>query len=889
MISRLRDKFKYNSWCYFCDRCQVLLMKTIIQGPLLFLGTCFLSHFHFCYGFHNHARLWGTTQLREPRANLYRRRSSSDFLRIPALQLQSRPPQSRPSNRRRGPPQKSQSQAIERNKKLVSLGKQRRMDDLFELFETEKHLFSHVNFATLMIQLQRLGRFGIRRDDPRLKDLMVTIGEQLNNPTTASKWDARAICTVVYAMSKITSFQSPEARNILDHVESKAVLKNIMQSGNSQSVGLTLWAYANQEYDSPVVFAAAERNIERVFQDGSPQHMANILWAYAKQEYESPGVFAAAETNIERVFQDGGPQDMANILWAYAKQGHQSPVVFRAAEKHIDRVLKHGHSQGIANILWAYAKQGDGSPVVFGQAERHMDRVFESGTPQEISNVLWAYATIGFQSSTIFATAERYITKILLEGTSQTVSNSLWAFATQGYDSPEIFRAAEHHIDRVFEDGNQQAIANILLAYAKQGYDSPKVFKAAERHIDPAFENATSQEIGSVLWAYAKQGYISPVVFGNVERHVDRVFQSANPQDIAIVLWAYATQGFDSEGVFAAAECHIKRVFEDGNPQVFANVLWAYAKQGYDSSVVFRAAERNFHCVLKDGTPQGVATILWAYATVGSIISDESYGVDNFLALWVQATSIPWIEFSDGEKRQLIGAFLLVSPQFSLDVPREWLKDARRLGQDNYNSRLQGEVSSLLDQLGFEHELEVDAVSNLIPGYLAIDIACAERKVAIEVDGPHHYLRKLKKEEGELSMEDGSTKAKRRFLTRLGWRVINIPFFEWDRHGSEQEKKEYLSELLARNDVLGYRAPTVNDSQSNQATTRHAHGLDLPGDPEAHVVRKMKTVNDEWTKATVANMKAYLKHFKITGMSSVKKNQLIEFIVDEMPPAKLTK
>lgn len=49
-------------------------------------------------------------------------------------------------------------------------------------------------------------------------------------------------------------------------------------------------------------------------------------------------------------------------------------------------------------------------------------------------------------------------------------------------------------------------------------------------------------------------------------------------------------------------------------------------------------------------------------------------------------------------------------------------------------------------------------------------------------------------------------------------------------------------------------------------------------DLEGLVVTKMILVNKEWEKATVANMKAYLKHFDVKGLSGAKRNQLIEYI-----------
>ena len=69
----------------------------------------------------------------------------------------------------------------------------------------------------------------------------------------------------------------------------------------------------------------------------------------------------------------------------------------------------------------------------------------------------------------------------------------------------------------------------------------------------------------------------------------------------------------------------------------------------------------------------------------------------------------------------------------------------------------------LLNEVGFHHECEVSPDSSISGGMLAIDFACPERMIAIEFDGPWHYLKAVGS--GELTcIENGATKAKRRYL-----------------------------------------------------------------------------------------------------------------------------
>ena len=74
-------------------------------------------------------------------------------------------------------------------------------------------------------------------------------------------------------------------------------------------------------------------------------------------------------------------------------------------------------------------------------------------------------------------------------------------------------------------------------------------------------------------------------------------------------------------------------------------------------------------------------------------------------------------------------------------------------------------------QHGFEEE-------HLEPrtGY-SLDLALPSSRIAIEVDGPSHFL--LPDSQG-VRAPNGPTKLKRRLLAAAGWRVISVPFYEWD-------------------------------------------------------------------------------------------------------------
>jgi len=76
-------------------------------------------------------------------------------------------------------------------------------------------------------------------------------------------------------------------------------------------------------------------------------------------------------------------------------------------------------------------------------------------------------------------------------------------------------------------------------------------------------------------------------------------------------------------------------------------------------------------------------------------------------------------------------------------------------------------------------------------------------KLAVEVDGPSHYLKDLSSGE---NVVNGATRFKKRQLRSFGWTVARISFLDWD-HKSESERRKLVAAKL---DELGV---PVEDSE----------------------------------------------------------------------------
>ena len=95
----------------------------------------------------------------------------------------------------------------------------------------------------------------------------------------------------------------------------------------------------------------------------------------------------------------------------------------------------------------------------------------------------------------------------------------------------------------------------------------------------------------------------------------------------------------------------------------------------------------------------------------------------------------------------------------------------------------------MLTELGWNHSFE-----HVTQEGISLDLADSERKRAIEVDGPSHYLKDVSTRD---YIVNGSTQFKSRLLQGLGWQVTHLPFFDWASK-TTSERHQLLQHHLAK-------------------------------------------------------------------------------------------
>uniref|UniRef100_A0A7S4FVH6 RAP domain-containing protein n=1 Tax=Eutreptiella gymnastica TaxID=73025 RepID=A0A7S4FVH6_9EUGL len=272
-------------------------------------------------------------------------------------------------------------------------------------------------------------------------------------------------------------------------------------------------------------------------------------------------------------------------------------------------------------------------------------------------------------------------------------------------------------------------------------------------------------------------------------------------QNVALTVWAFATLGVYDADMMAAFASHIRKpgVLDEFNPQNLANTAWAFATLGAQDSDLMAAVAARFDQNLQSRwnvtsfAGQEAANLAWGLVVSNALLDKP---IAQLLALAVALDgSRPLAVQQIGQLHQVLLHVRLHARELPLSnkllphirplverCAQSFAENSRRVSP----SQLQRSVAAGLQRLGVAFREEV--VLEDAGGY-SVDMLLPEARVAIEVDGPSHFVKGA-----DGLLPSGPTLLKRRQLEAFGYRVVSVPFWEWGALRSEGDEAAYLQQ-----------------------------------------------------------------------------------------------
>ena len=424
------------------------------------------------------------------------------------------------------------------------------------------------------------------------------------------------------------------------------------------------------------------------------------------------------------------------------------------------RYLLEMEARNLSGFLHSLAKAGQCKEDIILEILKEAELKRKEFKPQNVSNTIWALATLNYHgASTFINLLLRESETKLRDFDPQELSNTIWALATLNY---------------------------------KDGYSFIKLML---REAETRLRDFDCLDLSNFIWALATLGISdeSPftVMFLKSAELKLRVFDL---QNLACILWALATLNYSDGFDF------IKKLLTASEPRLInftpfemSNTLWSLATlnylDGYDFIKKLLKEAEPKHIFF---SPHSLSTFGWSLAVLDH--SEAPLFLTKFLSLAYGMTH----QFANKDHTQSLQYLLLMEDQGH--VTEEIKSDPqyvkfRRMCQEaemhDITSKKQLEVCEAIRQLPGCSEAISEHLTE--DGFFRIDIALqlnGDQKLAIEVDGPTHFL-----DDGKTL--NGPTVLCNRLLENRGWKVISISVeTEWHHLNGDEEKKQYLIKKL---------------------------------------------------------------------------------------------
>lgn len=454
-----------------------------------------------------------------------------------------------------------------------------------------------------------------------------------------------------------------------------------------------------------------------------------------------------------------------------------------AAALHSRALMTTFQPQSIANMIWAYATLAHSPPSDFLTLLcSHALHELPNFSPQNISNTIWALATLKHTNRALMQAVEMEVTARLgmpeeaIKFSRQHLANSLWAMATlELLPSGRLLAAVAEAMKERASDCNPQEISNTVWAFAKLGFYSEGMMDRFASEAEGRIQEFSQQNLANMAWAFGKLTHDTPSLLDAIGLKATTIVKDLSLQHITNILWTYASFLHDVPDMLPAFTSQIleRSHKEQFNAQQLSNLLWSLCILQSCDGVMWRRIMQQFTSLgmAPDNLPEEALTQIYqAYL----LMKTDQEGVE-----------LP------------LGEGLLEHAQLV------WIESCKNIRV----SGLHRDVARVLTSMGLSHTIEQLTDDSLF----SVDIALAGEKVAVEVDGPHHFTANGQRSLGEM-------RARHRLLDVRGWSVLSVPYFLWAKQADDtahvlflrqeiNKARQHQARLLDRPSLSSNRQP----------------------------------------------------------------------------------
>ncbi|EDV27484.1 uncharacterized protein TRIADDRAFT_53222 [Trichoplax adhaerens] len=435
----------------------------------------------------------------------------------------------------------------------------------------------------------------------------------------------------------------------------------------------------------------------------------------------------------KRVTSFNNPVHIANLMWALSKDQLNIDIFQQLQQQAINNINKF-NPISISMVCYSLALFGDRSEQLLTAIENRMLAIINLLDPQSIANIAWAFAKLNWFNDEIFG----FIQKRTLDNIGkrtlrpQSISNIIWAFASMNYDDQQLFTAGCLHFLHNHQHYNIDDLCQLIYSLGKMNF---KLELPASKKFFPI----VIQRLEDLM---KRQNRYTPKFYKQVISATWSliIMEQFPPRLISKIL--------------------SDQFIEDATPYI--SQIEATQLYQIDLATILESGDSSIQCL----SPVNKRKFVQAFCAVTTSLSSLEQNV------------VPAIhQFVGGDRYYR----LQVATPFGYSIDIELLLDKDK------NLMPINEILPAATSTGDNIEMKI---TNLITKVVTESMTHLDyERIAIEIDGPVHFAYKSNRYLGHTIM-------KTRHLSLLGWHVIRVPYYEWNKLNDLPEIDRYLKEKL---------------------------------------------------------------------------------------------
>jgi len=653
------------------------------------------------------------------------------------------------------------------------------------LFTRLAYACEHVAFSDFTPQAIANIMNAYARHDNLDNQALFAFLSKVSRQSVPSQWESRHLALVVNALAKVGYKDDGLLKWIAE-----AALARPTSSFDVQAISNILNGYGKlygSDMDRHLLAHMASALSEMPARALDPQSVASSLNALVKTGYEDDGRDLCRRLSQIALLLDPllfDAQSVSTIMHSMAKLNLRDTKLFRRMAMIVGQMEYILEPQSIALVINACAKVEYRDEKLM----THLSRIAcglpaETFTPQHVENMLNGYARLDMRDHTLFKHMAQVVRVLPVEAfDSQAVAiimNSYARVMTQDAVTADVFYYLSKEVLPHIAAVNLQAtsLSIILNAFAKAEIrDDEAIGRLCSMIVARdslllqggiggiPVDQFDGRHIASVLHAVATLHVEQPAAMADLmDKLVTLDPHEQQPEEVAIIAWSVAVLNVKRLDVYnwlmRGLDLHIQKL---------------------DSNFRRQAHQFLLTCEL-DGFPGSSNAIDGEWRPSGALKWRNVSG--KHLPLLEERAQRAAKHY---ERRSAERQYQSVRSKADKDKDKDLNKVQLDYTASSHRpSRLQRDVALILAELDIEFVEEyVDEKS----GY-SVDLLLSDKRTAIEVDGPSHYAAGSHRPLGNTNM-------KHRHLAQLGFDLRILPYWEWDKLKSKEQKKAYIKSLL---------------------------------------------------------------------------------------------